>query len=182
MGEPNPQQPPVKIFFAIMAADDAMFTSAETRIEERWGAVDLRDDAYDFDPLTDYYATEFGTGLRKRIVSVEPLARPEALVEIKLATNTIEHDLSDGDTSRSVNIDPGYLSHSKVVLASTKDHYHRVYVGYGIFEELTLTYRRKEGGWLPFEWTYADYRMPQRLEFMKRLRERYTDQLKEVAA
>ena len=58
--------------------------------------------------------------------------------------------------SRPLNLDPGYITLAKLVLASTKDHSHRIYLGQGIYAEITLDLSR--GGWQPSEWTYPDYR------------------------
>ncbi|MFN3467301.1 MAG: DUF4416 family protein, partial [Candidatus Brocadiales bacterium] len=41
---------------------------------------------------------------------------------------------------RPVNIDPGYLTSSKLVLASTNDYSHRIYLKKGIYAEVTLRY------------------------------------------
>lgn len=179
MGLPQADQPPVQLFFAIMATTPERIATCEEKLAARYGTVAMRDEAYAFDPLTDYYAREFGVGLVKRLVAMERLMAPEALVDVKLDTNALEAEMSGGQTApRVVNVDPGYLNHSKVVLASTKDHYHRIYIGRGIFEEITLTYRRNEGGFLPFEWTYPDYRQQARREFLGSVRERYAERIR----
>ena len=209
MGARHEQQPPVKLFFAMMAAGPALLEKCERDLAALYGPTDLRGDLFAFDPFTDYYAKEFGTGLVKRIVSVEPLIPAEELVDVKIRTNQMEQDfvapvgegapgemcvpVGEGKPVREgppaqktggaehprrlVNMDPGYLNLSKVVLASTKDHWHRLYVGRGIFEEITLSYRRMEGGFCPMQWTYPDYRDPERIAFFHRLRERYQAQL-----
>jgi hypothetical protein len=191
MGERHEPQPPAKLFFAMMAGDPALLEECERDLAALYGPSDLRGDVFSFDPFTDYYAREFGTGLVKRIVSVEPLISAEELVDVKIRTNEMEWDFAArvGEMApaqgrggaeqprRVVNIDPGYLNLSKVVLASTKDHWHRLYVGRGIFEEITLSYRRREGGFCQMQWTYPDYKAPERIVFFHRLRERYQAQL-----
>src|SRR5262249_42219216 len=57
---------------------------------------------------------------------------------------------------RPINVDPGYLTLSKLVLASTKDHAHRIHLGRGIHAEVTLAYR--DGAWRAQPWTYPDFR------------------------
>ncbi len=74
-----------------------------------------------------------------------------------------------GILRRRVNLDPGYLIASKLVLATTKDFAHRIYLGQGIYGEVTLNYRRGQG-WQPHPWTYADYRSPLALEFFALVR------------
>jgi hypothetical protein len=177
MGQRHPQYAPVQIFFALMAREDADFERAEDAIVAHYGAVFLRGETYAFDELTSYYQKEFGTGLRKRLVAAGPLVPAEQLVAIKNETNALEFELSGHGSARVVNIDPGYLNLSKVVLASTKDHWHRLYVADGIFEEITLKYKRPPGAYVPMEWTYPDYRQPTQLEFFQQLREQYRAQI-----
>lgn len=172
-------QSPVKIFCAVMAADRQVIEDALQRLSIFFGPVDLMDEPYAFDEFTSYYASEFGEGLVKQVVAYRSLRPMEGLVEAKHWTNDLERAFG-GAEGRSVNIDPGYLNLSKVVLASTKDHWHRLYVGRGIFEELTLTYRKKGGQYHPLEWTYPDYATENRLAFFARVREAYKKQLAEM--
>jgi hypothetical protein len=74
-----------------------------------------------------------------------------------------------------VNIDPGYLTLSKVVLATTKDYSHRLYLRDGIYAEVTLHY--EAGAWRPWPWTYRDYASGQYLDFFERVRESLKQQL-----
>lgn len=177
MGAAEEHPPPVRLFFALMTAEAALFDRAEAALAEAYGPIDERDETFDFDAFTDYYAAEFGTGLGKRLVSVEPLIDPVRLVDIKRETNELERGFArhaspdTADPPRRVNIDPGYVEPGKVVLASTKDHSHRIYVGRGIYEEVTLTWSRRTDGFEPMPWAYPDYRQPARLAFLARLRE-----------
>jgi hypothetical protein len=190
MGERREQQPPVKLFFALMAGDAEILEQCERDLACLYGEMDLRSEVFSFDPFTDYYAKEFGTGLVKRIVAADGLVAAEDLMAIKVRTNEMEREFAtrtgaaarehDGPR-RVVNIDPGYLNLSKIVLASTKDHWHRLYVGRGIFEEITLSYRRKEASFRAMPWTYPDYQAPERIAFFLRLRERYHDQQSRVS-
>ncbi len=183
MGGRVEQQTPVKLFVALMAGSEALLKQAEERLETEFGPSDLRDETFAFDPLTPYYAAEFGQGLLKRIVAFESLVAPERLVEIKIRTNEMELEDFAGDPApegtpcRQVNLDPGYLNQAKVVLATTKDRNHRLYVARGIFEEVTLCYQRVPATYTVNPWTYPDYRMPERLAFFNRLRQRYREQL-----
>ncbi len=184
MATRNPNQPQVKIFFAIMTTCEDTRRRVEAIIEDTYSPIDHRDETYPFDPLTKYYEPEFGTELTKQVFSTTDLVTPRDLVDIKIYTNEIEEQFASGPepaTSRTVNIDPGYLNHSKVVLATTKDHAHRLYIDHGIFEEITLSFNRREKSYLPNPWTYPDYQMPERLQFFAKVRETYNRQLKEVS-
>ncbi|MFP6659163.1 MAG: DUF4416 family protein, partial [Pirellulales bacterium] len=70
---------------------------------------------------------------------------------------------------RPLNIDPGYLSRGKLVLASTKDHSHRIYLRDGIFAEATLYYKDRQ--WQSREWTFPDYRRADYHAFFERCRD-----------
>src|SRR5437899_9932068 len=104
------------------------------------------------------------------------LSSVSSLAAVKHMTNRLEARWSTPQGQRRVNIDPGYLDLAKVVLASTKDHSHRLYIGDGIFAEVTLRYRQHT--FQPWEWTYPDYRVPTTLAFFQQLRERYKAQLR----
>jgi hypothetical protein len=97
------------------------------------------------------------------------------LATVKHMTNRLEVRWSTPQGQRRVNIDPGYLDLAKVVLASTKDHSHRLYIGEGIFAEVTLRYRQR--AFQVWEWTYPDYRTPVTLTFFHHLRALYKGQL-----
>ena len=79
---------------------------------------------------------------------------------------------------RRVNIDPGYISQSKLVLATTKDHSHRIYLGQGIFAEVTLRYYK--GTFRAWEWTYPDYASPPYIAIFNHIRKLYKEQLKGI--
>jgi len=125
-------------------------------LEQRCGSVAYRCGPIEFG-FTDYYAPEMGGGLRKLYLVFNPLFDRERLPDVKLATNALEEDNAKGG-ARRVNIDPGYLSRDKLALASTKDFYHRLYLGRGVFGEVTLHYR--QGALHSFPWTYPDYQVP----------------------
>ena len=76
---------------------------------------------------------------------------------------------------RRVNLDPGYVDQAKLVLATTKDRQHRLYLGRGIYGEVTL--RFTGGRFEPWEWTYPDYRTPEYRVFFETVRRRYRQQL-----
>ena len=57
---------------------------------------------------------------------------------------------------RKINIDPGYMTLAKVVLASRKNYSHRIYLGRGVFAEVELFY--KDGIFNAMPYTYPDYR------------------------
>lgn len=149
------------IFSEGFAMDDALKT-----IGDRVGEVFMRSPVRPFH--TDYYNREMGDNiLRQWIAFKEPVA-PDTLGELKRGTNEIEKMYLNETGGRRINIDPGLLSLHNLVLASTKDFAHRIYLGGGIFGEVTLIYREKR--FHPLEWTYPDYREDSSLRFFSEVR------------
>ncbi len=168
--------PPVKLICAVTVAPGITWSDVEASLMRTFGSMDHLMDWYDFHH-TDYYQEEMGRGLKKRMLSFQALQLADYLAEIKLATNYLEREFLDGGRRR-VNLDPGYLTAAKLVLATTKDYSHRIYLGRGIFGDLHL---RFEGGrFRPQAWTYPDYREPFVLEFFNRVRQTYLQQLGEA--
>jgi hypothetical protein len=126
-------------------------------LEACFGPADLQSPSMEFE-FTRYYQPQMGEGLRRTFFSFARLIDPAELAGIKLATNAIEERYRDGGwpVGRPVNLDPGYLELGKLVLASTKNHCHRIYLRDGIYAEVTLVYRDK--AFRGFEWTFPDYR------------------------
>lgn len=160
---------PVKLITAIYSNKIELFDAVEEKLNENYGPVDLKSEIFDFS-YTDYYEKEMGAGLKKRFISFENLIESVSLSDIKLFTNKLESYHLEGK-NRQVNIDPGYLTLAKLVLASTKDFTHRIHVGKGIYAEVTLYYQDKNyRGW---PWTYPDYKSEISLSFFQKARALY---------
>lgn len=163
----------VKLICGMIAADTQLFAEAETALTERFGVVDLRSDVLPFD-FTTYYHKEMGAPLYRQFVAFERLIDPAILPDVKRWTNELEERLAivrDGQIRRRINLDPGYVTAAKLVLATTKDHAHRLYLRDGIFAEVTLTFRDKS--FQPMDWTYPDYRTAGYLMFFNAVRANY---------
>ena len=119
---------------------------------------------------THYYDEEMGPPILRQWVAFHPPVSPERLWLVKLVTNRIERQFFSRGGRRAVNLDPGYVEPSKLVLWSTKNHAHRIYQGDGIFAEITLTFRNR--GFQPLTWTYPDYRSAEALRFFGAVREK----------
>lgn len=172
MGTPTPPQP-VKLLVALLSADPTLFTTAAVQLQQSYGSVDLASEVFPWS-TTDYYREEMGEKLLRKFVTFERLISPEELARLKLETNALELALSSASSptsARRVNLDPGYLDATKLVLASTKNQAHRLYLSQGIYAEVTLLYHH--GAFHPFVYTYADYRWPETHAFLRRARTRY---------
>ncbi|MGQ9626282.1 MAG: DUF4416 family protein [Anaerolineae bacterium] len=165
---------PVKLIASLFSAEEELIEKAKEAMVEHFGPADYESELLPFDH-TDYYAPEFGEGLVRRFLAFAKLVDPRELAGIKIWTNELEMKFAEGE-KRRVNIDPGYVSQSKLVLATTKDHSHRIYLGQGIYAEVTLRFYK--GSFRPWEWTYPDYASPAYISIFNRIREAYRKQLK----
>ena len=165
MGElksPNP----VQYFISIIFRNKERMESAKGKIGEILGEVEDSTNPASF-YQTDYYEKEMGKDLSRIFLLFDSLVSRERLPEVKLRTNDIE-TLFSKEGKRTVNIDPGYVSLENVVLATTKGYSHRIYLGAGIYGDLTLIYR--SGTYKPLEWTYPDYGSEETISLFKRWR------------
>jgi hypothetical protein len=165
---------PVKLIIGFIFKDPTVLSKAENFLKRRFGQTDLESQILPF-TYTDYYERELGKPLEKKFISFKKLIPPESLPKIKAITNEIEKKFS-AQGRRSINIDPGYVDLSKLVLASTKDFSHRIYVGRGIYSEVTLVYQDKTFN--PKEWTYPDYRSPEYIAIFNKIRQLYAEQIR----
>lgn len=168
MGEAKAEGHQGKLFFGLLAHSVDLIEEVCRRVQLDFSPITLRSEAIPF-THTGYYAHEMGSDLLRQWVATDDQIYVDELPAVKLLTNRLERVYASA-RGRRVNIDPGYLTLSKVVLATTKDYDHRVYVRDGIFEEVTLHYRR-QSGYEPWPWTYPDYRSDTALAFFARLRE-----------
>ncbi len=162
---------PGKLFVGMISADADLFTQAAGKLVCQFSAVDLKSEIIHFSHSA-YYSQEMGEGLLRQWISIKEFIAQDDLPQVKLWTNKLDAELADNGRRR-INLDPGYLTAAKVVLASTKDFSHRIYLSQGIYAEVTLSYNRSLG-WTPCKWTYPDYK--DNLCFFKKLRQLYFNQ------
>ena len=171
MGDIHLKQP-VLLILPAFAAEESALLWAKNRASELFGSIALESDTFRFDRFTDYYEPSMGTELPKRIWAFENPIDPQRLAAIKVTTNRLEEEYAQihvlPGITRPLNLDPGYIDLGKLVLASTKDHAHRIYLQQGIFAELTLIYTKKH--WQALPWTYPDYQSKEYHEFFDQCR------------
>jgi len=167
---------PVKLFVGALTSLPETVAEAEKKLSELFGAVDLRSESFLFD-RTHYYDEEMGTPIHRCFLSFEKLIEPSEIADVKVKTNELESGFAGhySNLPRPINLDPGYLEQSKIVLASTKNYYHRILISGGIFAEVTLHF--EQGAWQSFPWTFPDYKMSLYHRFFSSLRDRYREQL-----
>ncbi len=167
---------PVKLFVGVLTSIPEAFDHAEKELTRLYGSVDSRSQAFSFD-LTHYYDETMGKSIQRRFFSFSELIEPAAIAEMKVQTNELESILGMKwqDIQRPVNLDPGYLEQSKIVLASTKNFYHRILIQGSIYAEVTLHF--EAGKWCAFPWTFPDFKTDQYHPFFTSLRNLYRAQL-----
>lgn len=169
MGEIHSPSPVLFLIAASSRYDEALAWGLR-HSEAEFGPAAAVSDVFDFIE-TNYYDAEMGAGLKKQFWAFAETIDPGRLAAVKRRTNLLEAEYAGLKTypePRPLNLDPGYLTLAKLVLASTKDHAHRLYLADGIYAEVTLSYRK--GQWRPFEWTYPDYRRADFHAFFTRCR------------
>jgi len=171
----RPQNPqPAKLVIGLLLNDKALFAQVAQDMAHAYGAIDLISPWMDFE-YTDYYTKEMGKPLYRRMLVFAQLIEQLELAAIKGYTNQIE--LKYGDSGgRRVNIDPGYLLYERFVLATGKNYSHRIYIGHGIYADLTLIYQ--QGAYQSLPWTYPDYADAAMRDFLLQVRQKYAEDIK----
>lgn len=171
----TPKSPdPAKLVISLFMNAKEILDKVLPHLEAKFGALDIISPWFNFD-YTDYYYQEMGSPLFRRVIVFKELIRQSDLAEIKISTNLLEKQWITND-KRSLNIDPGYLLLSRFILATGKDYSHRIYIGNGIYGDLTLIY--KKGGFQPLEWSYPDYASTEMHDFLEKVRGKYSRDLK----
>lgn len=160
------KQESVKLIIGLIGKEN-LFSKVKAKLLTKFGMIDFSSTILAF-TSTDYYNREMGSDLKRQFLSFKRLISPDMLPDIKNYTNTLESNFYSGNKRRLVNIDPGYLSIAKLVLATTKDHQHRIYLGKGIFAEVTLRYKGKT--FCSWDWTYPDYCTKEYISIFNQLR------------
>jgi len=175
MSQPLPPKP-AKLVIGFFLKEKGLGIHVVKALVDKFGSVDVVSSWLPFD-FTHYYNEEMGTPLFRRLVAFNQLIHQVSLADIKVFTNDLEHEHSSNG-KRVVNIDPGYLLHERFVLATGKNYSHRIYIGKGIYADLTLIYAK--GGFKPLPWTYPDYASEIIITFLEQVRKKYTIDLKDA--
>ncbi len=166
----------VQLICSLFSPEEGLVTQCLHELEGIFGPTDWVSPPLFFD-RTRFYEREMGWPLHRRFASFREFIRPDALVEAKIRTQEMEERYAR-EGKRRVNVDPGYLSLEKLVLATGKNYTHRVYLSKGIYADLTLVFQR--GTFRGLEWTYRDYGSPEMIEVFNGIRERYKARLRGI--
>ena len=167
---------PAKLICGMISSREDAFRTGEERLVERFGPVDLRSSVFPF-AGTDYYEKEMGPALKRAFLSFERLVPPDDLSTIKLQTNALEREIgaAAATDARVVNLDPGILTSSALIMATTKNFAHRVPLSGGIYAHLELLFTKT--GVKTLDWTYPDFRTEHYWRFFVNVRKGYLDRI-----
>ncbi len=168
--------PTAALFAGLLAGNEALLDSALSALEAEWGPVALRSPPRPWNE-SDYYEAEMGKGLLRQFLVFDAPVGVDRLPALKLRAIALEQTfVPGGAVPRPVNIDPGLLGEHNLTLASTKRAGHRVWIGDGIWAEITLVFRA--GAFQPLPWTYSDFRRSETLEFLAAARKQMLARLR----
>lgn len=166
-----------KLIIGVIYHDTEVLSRALDILTAEFGEIEDESEEFSFSrEFSSYYDGELGGEGMRRIISFKDTVDPARQAEIKLRTNEIELLLSP-DGGRRINLDPGFMSHGRLLLATTKKTGFRIALSDGIYTELTLFYAR--GAWQKLPWTYRDYQTERVQKFLTRVRKKYLAQRQE---
>lgn len=163
----------VKLIMGVLYNSSINIKEIYDTLENKFSPIDFKTGPIDFS-YTDYYNKEMGINIFRQFLSFANLIEMDTLADIKIYTNEIEVKYSN-QNKRNINLDPGYIELGKLVLASTKNYTHRIYIGKGIFAEPTLQFFNKTYTKWPF--SYPDYSDEKAISFFNEVRTAYKKQL-----
>lgn len=166
-----------KLIIGVIYHEKEILDAAMKILVEKFGETDGVCEEFSFsEEFSNYYDDEVGGEGLRRIYSFKNTVDPTMQAEIKEFTNEIEARFSI-EGNRKINLDPGFINHGRLMLATTKAAGFRIPLKRGIYTELTLFYAR--GGWHKFPWSYRDYQSERVQSFLTEVRKTYLLQRKE---
>ena len=160
-----------KLIIGVIYHDADVLREVMEILTREFGETDGMCEEFSFsEEFSDYYDEELGGEGMRRIYSFERTVDPSQQSRIKQRTNEIERQFSDG-VNRRINLDPGFINHGRLMLATTKNAGFRIPLSDGIYTELTLFYAR--GEWHKLPWTYRDYQSERVQSFLTEVRHKY---------
>ncbi len=165
-----------KLFLAVIYREKDILEKALNEFVSKYGNIDLKSESFEFN-FTEYYFEEMGKPLFKQLFTFEKLIDASEIKEVKKFAMKIERKFSEKGR-RKVNLDPGYISLENLVLTTRKNRYQRIYLGDGVFAEVTLILRKNRCEYL--HWTYPDYKTEITCKFLLKARKKLKEQMKSL--
>ena len=168
-----------KLIVGVIYNDEKIYERALEMLTREFGEIDGESERFSFSQeFSSYYDEELGGEGLRVIFSFKETVDPSRQAEIKKLTNEMERILSDGNGNRLINLDPGFINHGRLMLATTKKAGFRIPLEDGIYTELTLFWAK--GGWHKLPWSYRDYQSEKVQKFITEVRKTYLAQRKEA--
>ncbi len=164
----------VNLIIAVLHPKETGLEPIKIVLSERFGDIDLVSNPFPFSH-TSYYEEEMGNEIVKTILSFSKLVKDTDMKVVKYFTLQVEDEFKI-DRKRRFNLDPGYIDLNKLTLSTTKGRAHRISIGWGLYEEVTLWYRK--GGFEDLLWTYPSYKLKEVKEFLIKVRNKYKEKLR----
>jgi len=161
--KPQPVLPFIGLLLSQGFKDDTILT----QLTPTFGEIGIKSTELPFTHTT-YYNHEMGEHITRQWCVFARCCDPSVLADMKHTTNAIEQQHLNDKGGRRVNIDPGLVTMSSIILASTKNYSHRIYLSNGIYAEVTLIYTK--GMFTTLDWTYPDYKEPVAIDFFEHAR------------
>ncbi len=155
-----------KLIIGIFYKKGTQISTLINKLKERFGDIEIESQEFDFN-FTNYYELEMGENLVKKFLIFREIIERSKLSEIKILTNILEQKLSSNN-KRTINIDPGYLTKSQLVLASAKESAYKIYLDKGIFAHLTYVFINKS--YQPTERCFPDFKSKEIIDFFNQIR------------
>ena len=160
-----------KLIIGVIYHDEAVYDAAIAKLTEKFGEIEDESERFSFSrEFSSYYDGELGGEGMRVILSFKDTVDPSRQAEIKTFTNGLEARFL-GEGGRLINLDPGFISHGRLMLATTKPTGFRIPLSDGIYTELTLFWAR--GAWQKLPWTYRDYQSERVQKFLTTVRAKY---------
>jgi len=164
------EPPPGKLILSVIYSSmDALADCLKT-LERRFGRVEFETAEI---PCAngERYREEMGAELYRRFFSFEQPVPRSSLASVKGICHKIEPNFADRVEDfhfRTVNIDPGIMTVSSLVMASHHEYGHSVYLTNGVFGELTLVW--SNGRFVRLPWTDPDFYDNEAVDLFERVR------------
>ena len=163
----------VKRITGVLFPDEELLQWSIGKLSGLWGVPEIMSSPVPFDK-TDYYH-EIAPELSRVFLCFPGLVDASGLADWKHQAISVE--ALSRQPVRAVNIDPGYVDGARLILASTKDHAHRIYLHDGIYAEVTMRYRFRK--WQSFDYTFPDFASGVYDEFLSQVRRLWLQEVKD---
>jgi len=158
-----------KLFFGILYSDKELLRKITEKLEKRFGEIEKQSFSYNFERFTKYYNKEMGSNLKKKFLIFKNKITKDRLANIKTQSNKLENEFKIKN-KRKIDLDPGYLTTSELILASSKASPYKTEIAKGVYSHKTLKFNKKQNCFEELPRTFPDFRWNKLKEFFLEIR------------